>query len=183
MNPILLFFLLSLSIQIIPRPSTLHVAAADIVIHTCKQAAAGNRELDFNTCLSVFNSTSESRRADLKGLAIISIRFTKHYAQQLLADIDNLIKQEPKNTFKRKCLSTCEEIYSDAVSNLEEAVEAVESGRINDARIELSASFDAADTCEECFPDGQIQSPLTKEDDYYTGVARVSLAVAALLDQ
>lgn len=93
------------------------------------------------------------------------------------------MKQESKNTFKKKCLSTCEEIYDDAVSQLDDAAKSIDSGRIKDARTVLSASFDAAETCEECFTDGNIQSPLTKDDAYYTGVARVPLALAALLDK
>ncbi|KAH0465095.1 hypothetical protein IEQ34_005198 [Dendrobium chrysotoxum] len=176
------FLFLPLLIQINLPLSTLFVAA-DVVVDTCKQIAAGDPELDYSICVYLFNSSPGSHKADLKGLAIISIGFTLQNAQHVLDNIDKLIKREPGNTYKKKCLSTCKENYDDAVSDIRDANKAIELGRISDARTELSASFDVADTCEDCFTDGNIQSPLTKDDDYYTSVARVPLAIAALLDK
>lgn len=155
--------------------------AADIVAETCQKCAAGNHELSYQLCLSIFNSAPGSHQADLKGLALISVDVTTKKAEQTLGDIRNLIKLPTGNNMMKQCLDVCKENYGDAVADLKDSAGSIKSGRIGDARTQLSAAFDAADTCESCFQEGKIKSPLTKDNDDYTSVGRISLAVAALL--
>lgn len=161
------------------RPS--YAAAADIVADTCQMIAAGDREIDQKLCLSLFDSDPRSHGADIRGLALISINFTETAARQVLSDVEKLINQEANNTYKKRCLKDCKESYDDSMSELEDSAESIGLSRIADARTELSASFDASDTCDDCFSEGNIQSPLAEDNRYYADIARIPLAIAALL--
>ncbi|KAG0490339.1 hypothetical protein HPP92_007202 [Vanilla planifolia] len=156
--------------------------AADIVNETCKSCAAGDPELNYQLCLSIFNSVPSSHQADLEGLALIAIDVTTKKAKQVLGDIDNLSKHGPIDRATKQCLDTCKESYADAVDGLKESAVSIKSGHIDDARTLLSAAFDAGSTCEQGFEELKIKSPLSKDNDEYTSVGRISLAVAALLD-
>ncbi|KAK8935410.1 hypothetical protein KSP39_PZI013437 [Platanthera zijinensis] len=163
-----------------PAPSA--PAAGDIVADTCKRAAAGDPDLDYNFCKSLLQSAPGSHKADLRGLAVISINLAKNNAQRVLGHIRNLIGEETNNTYRKECLKTCKEVYADAVGELKDSAKSIDSGRIHDARTALSASFDAAGTCEDSFSDGNIPSPLAADDDYYQNIGRIALSLAALLD-
>ena len=64
-------------------------------------------------------------------------------------------------------LSTCAELYSIAVDDLEEAAKGIASGNawgLQQALTHLSATVDAPETCEDGFRELNLKSPLVAED-------------------
>ncbi|PKA46920.1 Putative invertase inhibitor [Apostasia shenzhenica] len=158
------------------------LATADVVVETCKTIAAGDPLLNYKYCVSLFNSVPTSHNTDVKGLALISTQLATQKIKHLLADINSLLKSaQPGRNPKTGCLKTCEELYTDAADNLQESAQTIKSSRFVDAQITLGAALDAGSDCEDSFSEASLGSPLTSDNNDYTNVARVALAIVAQL--
>ncbi|RWW77266.1 hypothetical protein BHE74_00014577 [Ensete ventricosum] len=130
---------------------------------------------------SVLRSVSKSKRADLRGLAIISLKLAKANATHAKSRVKALLKEKLLSTYRKSCLQTCRELYSDAASSFRNSVKPIKSGRYADAKVYISSAVDAPGECEDSFQEGDITSPLTKVNYDLFQLAVIALAITSRL--
>ncbi|XP_054809807.1 putative invertase inhibitor [Prosopis cineraria] len=125
-------------------------------------------------------SQSSAPPASLGDLVAMSIQMTKSNATNIVSTISNLLKDPNNNNkfseYAKECLEDCSELYSDSLSDLDDAIRAFESQDFNTASIKVSAAMEASVTCEDQFHDGNEESPLTEDDNMYFELNAMSLA-------
>ena len=98
-------------------------------------------------------------------------------ATNIVSKISKLLKDQTFSRYEKNCLKDCSELYSDARSELEDAVGAFKSGDLYTANIKVSSAMDASVTCEDQFKDKKAaKSPLTKDNNIYFQINVMSLA-------
>ncbi|KAH0462172.1 hypothetical protein IEQ34_009747 [Dendrobium chrysotoxum] len=159
------------------------IVSGSIVEKTCNRCVKIDQGFDYNLCVSLLNSNPNSRNADLSGLGVISLDIAGAKAANIQSTINKLLKSLPGGKkYEKGCLEDCLELYTDAISQLRDSVEAIKARRNDDARTWISAAVDAASTCEDGFQEGGLKSPLNKQNDEYLKTILIPLDIAALLD-
>nr|CAD1844995.1 unnamed protein product [Ananas comosus var. bracteatus] len=126
--------------------------------------------------------------ADLAALAVVAARIANATAAGTESRIKCMIESE-LNPSKRDRLGVCDEVYSDAIDRIGDAVRSIEAGLYSDAVTFLSAALDASENCEDSFREGAEEdgsaaappSPLEREDGEYERLAEMALAITAWL--
>ncbi|XP_020209956.1 uncharacterized protein LOC109794956, partial [Cajanus cajan] len=102
-----------------------------------------------NLCVDVLSSDpSRSPDADLKDLAIISLRVAAKNASGMLTDAKRLINNANLNPDIQQGLADCKETILDAESQLEDTIAALLVDSNSDAQVWLRAALAAIDTCD-----------------------------------
>ncbi|RWW41778.1 hypothetical protein BHE74_00052718 [Ensete ventricosum] len=174
-----LLFLVLLS-HVSSRPPAVP-ARRSIVGETCKQIARDDPNVDFTFCSRSLRSVHGSDGADLRGLAMISLKLAVANATGAGSRAKALLKGGGLSRYYKSCLAACGDVYADAVSDLRDAAGMIRSGRLVDARVHLSAAVDAPVVCEDGFRDGGLASPLTEEDGDLMQLAVIALAITVRL--
>ncbi|XP_020231784.1 pectinesterase inhibitor [Cajanus cajan] len=108
-----------------------------------------NRDL----CVNVLSSDpNRSPDADLKDLAIISLRVAAKNASGMLTDAKRLINDASLNPNIQQGLADCKETILDAESQLEDTIAALLVNSNTDAQVWLKAALAAIDTCDASIP-------------------------------
>ncbi|MCL7035758.1 hypothetical protein MKW94_030822 [Papaver nudicaule] len=152
------------------------VDGADIVEPTCNKAAKSSPNVKYHYCLSSFKANPKSQNADIQQLGIISTELAKSNANSISTIIKRLLA-ENKNRVDTKYLQDCSEMYSSAVSDLEEVLKAFNAKDYFKANIRMSAAMDASTNCEDGFKETGLVSPLTKMNNRYFQTAAITLAI------
>ncbi|KAF0933867.1 hypothetical protein E2562_019314 [Oryza meyeriana var. granulata] len=162
----------------------LSMCESSVLQDMCKSVAAGHPSISYSDCIKTFQADSASATvADERGLAAIATKIAEKAANATSARIAALRATE-KDARRRDRLGVCAEVYSDAVEQLGEAADDIARGgdeATQDAVTQLSAALDAPGTCEDAFGEADDASPLAPEDDEFTKLATIALAVAASL--
>ncbi|XP_014515245.1 pectinesterase inhibitor-like [Vigna radiata var. radiata] len=106
-----------------------------------------------NLCVQVLSSEPlRSPVADLKDLALISLRVAATNASGILADTKILIDDDELDPDIQQGLADCKENILDAESQLEDTIAALMVNSENDAQRWLKAALAAIDTCDASIP-------------------------------
>ncbi|CAL5054953.1 unnamed protein product [Urochloa decumbens] len=153
----------------------------------CRSFAAGHPSIGYDYCIKTFQAADKASAAaaDLRGLAAIAARIAGAKANATAARVAALRAME-RDARRRDRLAVCAEVYSDAVNQLAQAAEDLaggegEGGAGDAVTTQLSATMDAAGTCEDAFGEADDTSPLAAEDAEFKKLATIALAVAASL--
>ncbi|KAF4359939.1 hypothetical protein G4B88_028690 [Cannabis sativa] len=118
-------------------------------------------------------------KAEPISLLGLAIKATTVHAKKALAMASKLAAAPGASKGDVMSLESCKEIYDDAISNLENANEAVGSRDIGTVNSMMSAVVTDSENCEDSF-DGD--SPLFKYDDKLRKMASNCLAIASLIN-
>ncbi|CAL5025747.1 unnamed protein product [Urochloa decumbens] len=159
-------------------------SSASVLQDACKYFADKHPEIGYDYCIKFFQADKGSAAAtDKRGLAAIAVKIvgaaSKSTANRIAA-----LKASETDKRRLECLSSCAEVYSDAVSEIDVAAQGVASGTatgLGDAVTALSAVLDAPSTCEQGFQELNVTSPLAAEDAEFGKEASVALSVTAAL--
>lgn len=146
----------------------------DLIQQTCKKAAAGDKNLNYNFCVSTLEASPKSRGANLAGLISIALDLTTAKAISIKSTTIPKFLKDPK--VDKPALQDCAEFYSDAIDDLHEATNAFKSKDYDTALTRLSATLDDPDNCETGFQERKAVSPLKKEDADFAQLNIISLA-------
>ncbi|KAL6651278.1 hypothetical protein ACP70R_010203 [Stipagrostis hirtigluma subsp. patula] len=155
---------------------------ASVLEGACKSYAASHPDVvsGYDFCVKFFQTDKGSAAADKRGLAAIAVKIIRVGAESVAKRIAALQASE-KDVNKLSGLSTCAELYSEAMDDIGDAAKAIASGAFDDAVSELSAVLDAPVTCEDGFAEGDkpSPSPLAAEDAEFGKEAAIALSVTA----
>lgn len=166
----------------------------DLVTSTCKHT------LYFQVCVSSLRSVSGSNSAsDPKTLAGIALNLSTTYATKTLSYVCELrsynngttTTNNNNNSYMFRCLSDCEEEYSEAIGNLQDSAEALANGEYDKVDTLVSAAMSDAETCEDGFKDNMLSddnnndssnySSLSERNRYFSELCSNALAITKLL--
>ncbi|KAL2345435.1 hypothetical protein Fmac_006720 [Flemingia macrophylla] len=108
-----------------------------------------NRDLCVDVLLS---DPDRSPDADLKDLAIISLRVAAQNASGILTDAKRLINDDNLNPDIQQGLADCKATILDAESQLEDTIASLLDDSNTDAQVWLKAALAAIDTCDASIP-------------------------------
>ncbi|EXC13611.1 Putative invertase inhibitor [Morus notabilis] len=149
----------------------------DLVSSTCKKT------LYVQLCISSLRSDPRSGSSDLKGLAAIALNLSIAKGVDNLSYIKNLKSEFASNgsqmTFSY--LSDCLDVYSDAIQNLQDSVQALNDKSYDTLRSLVSAAMTDSETCEDGFKEVKgFRSPLTEQNKYFSRLCSNFLAITTL---
>lgn len=156
-----------------------NAAEEDLVSATCKKT------LYFQLCLSSLRSDPKSQTSDLRGLASIALNLTIANGVSTLSYISNLKSEASYNGSQSvsSYLSDCRDVYSDAIQNLQDSVQALNDKSYDTLQSLVSAAMTDSETCEDGFKEMKgLSSPLTEQNQYFSRLCSNFLAINTLLD-
>uniref|UniRef100_A0ACD5UTW2 Uncharacterized protein n=1 Tax=Avena sativa TaxID=4498 RepID=A0ACD5UTW2_AVESA len=158
-------------------------SSASVLNDTCKSFGANRKDIGYDYCVKFFQADKASAIADKRGLAVIAAKIIKATASSTDKRISAL-KASVKDKKVRSGLEDCDDLYSQAVDELDAAAKGVAAGTpqgLQDAVTNLSAAADAPQTCETGFQELGVKSPLAAEDFEFTKEVAVALDVTSSL--
>lgn len=152
-------------------------------------ASACNRTLYYDVCVASLASRSGSRRADLRGLASISLDVGLAHARATVSLAKALSKRRAAaaasgggGAYAAGCLRDCVEEYSEAVDGLRKSSAALRRSAYDDVNDLVSGAMTNSDTCEGAFADKPgLRSPLTERNSYFFKICSITIAITNLL--
>ncbi|PIA32554.1 hypothetical protein AQUCO_04400030v1 [Aquilegia coerulea] len=155
----------------------------DLINQTCKKVVEGDPNVNLDFCTSTLQAVPSSHTADLDELVLISMNLTKANATHTISYIQRLLKQKMR-PYTRSCLIDCLELYSDAMSSLNTAMNDCKLERYYEANIQLSATMDAPTTCEDGFKQKKsTKSPLRKRNRDMFQLGAIALSIINMLSK
>ncbi|MQM17971.1 hypothetical protein Taro_050954 [Colocasia esculenta] len=154
----------------------------DLITSTCRHTDY------FDICMSTLQSNPDSRNADVKGLALISLEVciahaegTISYMRQLRGNASTTGRADG-DKYETQCLDDCATEYDDALDDLRKSVGKQQSGDYDSVNAMVSGAMTDSDTCEGGFGERPgYTSPLTERNDYFAKLCSNSLAITGLL--
>ncbi|KAJ4728772.1 Pectinesterase inhibitor [Melia azedarach] len=162
----------------------LHPVSPSFIDDSCREAATGDPTLNYKLCVSSLESNPRSQNASSHAeLTIISIGLTISNATNMSSYITRLIStSESFDKHTKNCLQDCLELYSDAGSTLQDAMNDFKSGDIVGAIVKISSAMDGSLTCEDGFKEKKDGvSPLSKENRSFFQLTAISLTFIHML--
>ncbi|KAJ9152587.1 hypothetical protein P3X46_026141 [Hevea brasiliensis] len=150
--------------------------------HFCKKAAKSDPNLSYNFCVRSLEANPKTQNATLEELVNISIKLTISNATNISSSISQLLNQKNLDAYTRGALQDCLELYSDANSELNEAMCDLKKKDYFKANIDVSSAMDSSTTCEDGFKEKKgMVSPLTKENNAFFQWTAIVLAFINML--
>ncbi|KAK9131551.1 hypothetical protein Sjap_012038 [Stephania japonica] len=153
---------------------------------------ACNHTIYTQVCLSSLNSDPRTQSATgMQGIAEIALDLSIAYGFDAIASVDKMKSNYSASNYVLGCLSDCLEEYSDAISNLQDSLEALKKKSYDTVNELVSGAMTDSDTCEDGFkemaegredadqPDDM--SPLTNTNHYFFQLCSNVLAITKLL--
>ena len=176
--------LLSLLLLLLLQTPPAATGHRDIVIPTCEKCEATDPNVNYTLCIKSFDSVPKSHRSNLKGLGVIAAKLALANATSIRAKAKRVLRHhKPKSPAMKSCLQTCLELYSDSAQSLRDSARAIRARRYDDANTLLSSAVDAPATCEDGFGEEGIESPLTADNDEFSGHAVIALSMITMLQE
>ncbi|KAK7263353.1 hypothetical protein RJT34_30941 [Clitoria ternatea] len=159
----------------------------NLISESCREASKNDPNLSHDFCVASLEEASTKSKpppSSLKDLVGMSIQLTKSNGTIIVSLISELLKNKSFDHYAKACLLDCSKLYSDSLSDLEDAVAAFESKDFDTANIKASAALDNSVTCEDQFKDKKGESsPLTKENHIFFQLNVMSLAFIQMFRQ
>ncbi|KAM3370488.1 hypothetical protein ACQJBY_018047 [Aegilops geniculata] len=152
---------------------------ASVLEDTCKSFAAGHPGIGYDYCVKFFQASKDSATADKRGLAVIASKLAGAAADSIVKRIHALVASE-KDKRIQMALDDCDQLYSQAVDELDRAARGVAAGTPRgkaDAAAYVAGALGAPRTCETGFGEMGVESPLVAEDSEFTKEVYVALDV------
>ncbi|KAJ4953262.1 hypothetical protein NE237_030094 [Protea cynaroides] len=156
-----------------------HIVDADIINDTCQKTTQGDKNVHLDFCVKVLGEDPKSHIADLQGLGIIPLNLIKSNATNIGSRIRQLLNDQTVAPDVKKGLQACQKTYSNASSNIKEAIGAFNSKDYNTANVKVSAVMDASSNCEDGFKG--LKSPLTAEKNSFFQLIAIALAITKMV--
>ncbi|KAK1408903.1 hypothetical protein QVD17_41042 [Tagetes erecta] len=156
----------------------------DLIYNTCKTSSQQDPNVKFQFCTTSLQAAPASHCADLKGLGMMSIRLTRYNLTDTRCYIKRLLKNNTKilDPYVKSCLVDCFELYSDAISDIKDAMKSYNSKQFFDANVRISSVMDATTTCEDGFKQKRgVVSLLTKRNDATFQLSAITLSIMNIL--
>ncbi|KAI3905304.1 hypothetical protein MKX01_039995 [Papaver californicum] len=128
--------------------------------------------LNYDFCVSAFESNPKSKTSDLSGLGVISMELYVNNATNLLPYISKLLEDGKQERFVKQALDTCLEVYTDAIRCANEAITAFKNNDYNNASVNVADVFSA--TYEDGFNERNLTFPLRKQVGFKTASSNFS---------
>ncbi|CAI9764629.1 unnamed protein product [Fraxinus pennsylvanica] len=158
--------------------STQPANGQNLINETCKTLARDDPNISYNFCTTSLQAAPASQCASLHGLGMISIRLVRYNVTDTRCYIKDLMKNRKWDPYAKQCLKDCFELFSDAISSVQQAMKYYNSKRYDDANVHLSSVMDAATTCEDGFNERRgLVSQLTKRNRNTFQLSAVALSV------
>ncbi|KAK9102801.1 hypothetical protein Sjap_020055 [Stephania japonica] len=138
-------------------------ACPDLIQRTCRTIAKTDTNVNYNFCVGSLQHVPKSQRTDLQKLGAAAMKVVEANATGTYLLIKKLLKKERKISRKTR-LQDCLELYSDAISSMQDAVKYFESKSYDDVNVMVSGAMTDSDTCEDGFAEVGEASPLKKND-------------------
>ncbi|XP_020093035.1 putative invertase inhibitor [Ananas comosus] len=151
------------------------------VEEACKSAADKHSAVSLQHCISALGSDPRSHSADLHGLAAVAVKLAIDHATSTESKIDDLIDLEPTPSVKER-LSSCLEVYSDAVDSLRNALDNLNARLYDKATNLLTSSLTAAESCEKVLEGAKGLSSVVADDRDYGKLASIALGITASVE-
>ncbi|XP_047180234.1 putative invertase inhibitor [Vigna umbellata] len=162
-------------------------SSSNLISQSCKEASKNDPNLKYGFCVESLEDASSKLQpppTNLEGLVCMSTQLTKSNASNMVSIISKLLKDKSYDQYVKACLRDCFDLYSDSLSDLDDAVVAFKQKDFDTAAIKLSASLDNSETCEDQFKEKKGEtSPLTKENQVYFQLNMICLAFLQMLRQ
>ncbi|XP_050215478.1 putative invertase inhibitor [Mercurialis annua] len=168
------FLIIISSLSLITCSARFH-ATQDLISTACSHT------LYYEICISSLNSDPRTKTADLQELANVALNLTISYGQETLAHITDLKSTARGNDTVSSCLGDCMEVFSDAVEELNEAIDALRIKSLENVKTFVSAAMTDSDTCDEGFKEIGFVSPVSDKTLYFSKLCSIFLAIVNLL--
>ncbi|KAL7178341.1 hypothetical protein ACSBR2_031487 [Camellia fascicularis] len=144
----------------------------NLIRQTCR------RTNNFNLCVASLESDPRSLKADVKGLARISLQQVLAKANQTLQIVGKLFNQT-HDRIEYEFLGTCIEEYNKAVSiELPGAIIALDSNDYGESKQGAANVRDDANLCEQQWASG---SPVTNQNHAVRDLSMVAFGIISIL--
>ncbi|KAK7330852.1 hypothetical protein VNO77_25056 [Canavalia gladiata] len=157
---------------------------SNLIPQSCSEASKNDPNLSYDFCVASLEDASPKWKpppTSLEDLVGMSIQLTKSNGTNIVSIILELLKNKSFDQYAKACLKDCFDLYTDALSALQDAMDAFKSKDLDTAGIKASAALDDSVTCEDQFKDKKREtSPLTKENHLYFQLNVISLAFIQL---
>ncbi|KAF4366433.1 hypothetical protein F8388_003671 [Cannabis sativa] len=142
------------------------ITEEDLVSATCKKT------LYFQLCVSSLRSDPQSQTSDLRGLAVIALNLSIENGVKALSYINNLMSEAAYkgSQLASTDLSDCVDVYSDAIQNLQDSVQALNDMSFDTVQSFVSAAMTDSETCEDGFKEfsRNLKPPFPLISDHQT---------------
>ncbi|KAF7811388.1 putative pentatricopeptide repeat-containing protein [Senna tora] len=143
--------------------------SSSIIHDSCTKAVQVDPNINTDFCVAFLEAASKPEVTTLEQLTGLSLDLGKTNATNMESLVSQLLKsgKYANGSYEMACLKDCDELYSDAISNLEDAHSSFNKKDLASAAIIVSAGLDDATTCEDQFGEQGATSPLTEENHLY----------------
>ncbi|KAI4315171.1 hypothetical protein L6164_028012 [Bauhinia variegata] len=150
---------------------------SDFVRQSCWEASKSDPKLSYGFCVACLESIPKSQPTSIEELVDMTIQITESNTTNIVSIISKLLQNQTFTQHEKACLKDCFHLYSDALSELQDALNAFKSKDLDTANIKVSAVLDACVTCEDQFKDKKGEAcPLTNDNNIYFQLNAISLA-------
>ncbi|KAK9121200.1 hypothetical protein Syun_018817 [Stephania yunnanensis] len=153
------------------------VTCKDIVAETCKEISY----VDYKLCLATLNSDPKSHGADLHRLEVITIRVIQANASRLSTYVAMLLRDGRRGGRTRSALHACLELYEARAVGMQRAKKYMKGKKYSEVHSELSSAVQVPDACEQMFKKKKVKSVLTKQNDIFTQLTVIGIALYDML--
>ena len=170
-----LFSVLAICVIVMAHQSAAEEAKGpDLIKKVCQ--ASDTKDL----CLKVlFSDPQKAQIADVKDLAIISLKVAAANASGILTDVKKLIDDADLNPDIQQGLADCKETILDAEGQLEDTIAALLEDADSDAHRWLRAALAAIDTCDASIPgDDDV---LSVKSANFRKLCNIAVAISKML--
>lgn len=164
--------------SILQRHLTADVASVE---GTCKAAAARNRAVNYDFCVTHFLRHPWSGDVDERGLANIAGTLAIDAAYNGQSTIQSLLQKKPVDSATVSGLQHCKALYNKMLFTLADAVDNINSRQDEVAKNCLTMAISQAKSCEQGFIEARKKSPLTQENTEAIGLSSVAMTILDLL--
>lgn len=162
-------------------------SCSNLIPQSCKEASKHDPNLSYDFCVASIEANNISKNnppTNLEDLVGMSIKITKSNGTNIISKVLKLLRNQSFDQYAKACLRDCFDLYTDSLSDLEDAMVALKSKDLDTAGIKVSAALDNSVTCEDQFKDKKGEtSPLTKENYVYFQLNVISLAFIQICRQ
>ncbi|KAL5862572.1 hypothetical protein ACOSQ3_000086 [Xanthoceras sorbifolium] len=156
----------------------------NLIEDSCLKAAKSDPNLRYDFCIACLEANPKSQNASLEDLVVFSIELTISNATDITSYITELLREKRFDQRTKNGLQDCYEIYSDANSTLQDAINDFGSNDYEKASLEVSSAMDAPTTCEDGFKEkkkgGEYLSPLNEKNNIFFELAVIPLAFISM---
>ncbi|KAF5746722.1 pectinesterase inhibitor-like [Tripterygium wilfordii] len=149
----------------------------DLITQAC------DRSLYKNVCKAILESDTEGKgSSDLQDLGKLALQFASKNATAIFEQILDVF-DSTTNEFERQCLADCSEGFQDAIEQIHDAIEALESKQYDDANTWITGAMGDAQSYEEGFHEEPgHESPLSKMSELFSQICSIALTITNLLN-